>query len=154
MPLLSTTCLPRAGAALLAACACFAHAAPIGAPRVPPAASAPDTAPARTAGEYLRGIAERLVSANPDITYLDPAPNPVPAILVLEIEVEADGRLRDVRVLRRPAFEDMQDTIQIAIDAVRRAGSFGDASHVPPPWKFKEYFLFDEDRRFKPRELD
>jgi len=37
---------------------------------------------------------------------------------------------------------------------VRRAAPFGDVTHVPKPWKFTEVFLFDDDRRFKPRVLD
>jgi hypothetical protein len=27
-------------------------------------------------------------------------------------------------------------------------------SHLPRPWKFSEVFLFDDDRKFKPRLLD
>jgi hypothetical protein len=27
-------------------------------------------------------------------------------------------------------------------------------SRLPRPWKFAEVFLFDDDRRFKPRTLD
>jgi len=27
-------------------------------------------------------------------------------------------------------------------------------SHLPRPWKFIETFLFDDDRKFKPRTLD
>ena len=47
-----------------------------------------------------------------------------------------------------------KDTVQIAIDALNRAAPFGDATHLPRPWKFTEVFLFDDDRRFKPRILD
>ena len=122
------------------------------APAMPAPAS--PARPARTSDEYLRGIALRLVAANPTRTYATPVPDPVPAILCLEIEVDAAGRVRNITVARRPAFADMQDTVPIAIEAVRRAAPFGDATHVPRPWKFREYFLFDEDRRFKPRELD
>ena len=50
----------------------------------------------------------------------------------------------------RPAH----DTIQIAAAAVHRAAPFGDVSRLPRPWKFVETFLFDDDRRFKPRTLD
>jgi hypothetical protein len=37
---------------------------------------------------------------------------------------------------------------------VRRAAPFGDVSRLPRPWKFSEVFLFDDNRRFKPRTLD
>jgi hypothetical protein len=46
------------------------------------------------------------------------------------------------------------DTTQIAIEAVRRAGPFGEVSHLPRPWCFVEVFLFGDDRHFKPRSLD
>jgi hypothetical protein len=119
-----------------------------------PAPAAPQARPAQTSDEYKMQIASRLVAANPGITYLTPAENPLLAIPVLEIEVDADGRVRNIVVTRRPSDEDAQDTIQIAIDAVHRAAPFGDARHVPRPWKFTEVFLFDHDRRFKPRVLD
>jgi hypothetical protein len=46
------------------------------------------------------------------------------------------------------------DTVQMAIDAIRRAAPYGDVSRLSRPWKFVEVFLFDDDRRFKPRTLD
>jgi hypothetical protein len=46
------------------------------------------------------------------------------------------------------------DTTQLAIDAVHRAAPYGSMAHLPHPWKWAETFLFDEERRFKPRELD
>ena len=71
---------------------------------------------------------------------------------VLEIELNADGSVRRIDVLRPP--RQATDTMQLAIDAVRRAAPFGDVSRLPRPWKFAEIFLFDDDRRFKPRTLD
>jgi hypothetical protein len=102
--------------------------------------------------EYRLRFANKLVAANPDRTYTAPAPDPLLAIPVLEIEVNADGSVRRIDVLRVPT--QATDTVQLAIDAVRRAAPFGDATHLPPPWKFPETFLFDDDRRFKPRTLD
>ena len=46
------------------------------------------------------------------------------------------------------------DTIELAMDAVRRAAPFGDVSRLPKPWKFTETFLFNDARKFKPRTLD
>jgi len=96
--------------------------------------------------------AQRVVAANPQSTYLGPAPDPLLAIPVLEIELDANGNVRSIRVLRQP--RQARDTTQLAIDAVRRAAPFGDVSHVPRPWKFTETFLFDDERRFKPRTLE
>ena len=130
-------------------------AAPAPAPRVaqtPAPAPAPYTRPARTVDEYQRQIAARLIAANPKITYLTRAPDILLAIPVLEVEVNADGSVRHIGVMRTPT--QATDTIQIAIDAIRRAAPFGDATQVPKPWKFTEVFLFNDDRHFKPRILD
>jgi hypothetical protein len=93
-----------------------------------------------------------MIAANPKITYTTPSPNPLMAIPVLEIEVNGDGSVRHVTVIRVPT--QATETVQIAIDAVKRAAPFGDATHLPKPWKFTEVFLFDDDGRFKPRILD
>jgi hypothetical protein len=111
-----------------------------------------DAAPVHTADEYQRRIAARLVAANPDITYTTAAPPVLLAIPVLELEVDADGGVIHIDVVRAPAHAD--DTVRIAIDALRRAAPFGDASRVPGPWRFMLTFLFDDQRRFKPRVLD
>ena len=58
----------------------------------------------------------------------------------------------DIDVLRQP--RQARDTTQLAIDAVRRAAPFGSVARLPRPWKFSETFLFNDDRRFKPRTLD
>ena len=81
-----------------------------------------------------------------------PVPQPLLAIPVLEVELNADGSVRRIVVQRQPS--QARDTVQLAIDAVQRAAPFGDVSHLPRPWKFSEVFLFRDDRRFKPRALD
>lgn len=97
-------------------------------------------------------VARRLVAANPHGSYTGPPPDPLLAIPVLEVELNADGSVRRIEVLRQP--REARDTTQLAIDAVRRAAPFGDVSHLPKPWKFSETFLFDDARRFKPRTLE
>lgn len=127
-------------------------------PTVPPAGARPGLSPAlpmaraRNWDEYRAAAARRMVAAHPGITYMGKPPEPLLAIPVLEIELQADGSVRDVRVLRHPS--QARDTTQLAIDAVRRAGPFGPVAHLPRPWRFTEAFLFDDDRRFKPRSLD
>jgi hypothetical protein len=96
--------------------------------------------------------AHRLVDANPERSYSGPTPDPLLAIPVLEVELNADGSVRRIDVLRQP--RQARDTTQLAIDAVRRAAPYGDVSRLPKPWKFSETFLFDDERRFKPRTLD
>ena len=132
------------------------------------AAPAPATLGAAPAGEAKRALptpksghnwaevrqqaAERLIAANPDITYLGRVPDQLLAIPVLEIELNGDGSVRRIEILREP--REAKDTLKIAVDAVRRAAPFGDVSRLPRPWKFTETFLFDDARKFKPRTLD
>ena len=126
-----------------------AHVTPAPAPAPAPA---PYVRAARTADEYKRQMGLRLVAANPKITYTTRAPDVLLAIPVLEVEVNADGSVRHITVVRVPT--QATDTVQIAIDAIKRSAPFGDASQVPRPWKFMQVFLFDDDRRFKPKVLD
>jgi hypothetical protein len=92
------------------------------------------------------------VAANPGGTYTGEPPDILLAIPVLEVELNADGSVRRIEVLRQP--RQARDTTQLAIDAVRRAAPFGDVSRLPRPWRYTESFLFDDARRFKPRTLD
>jgi len=106
----------------------------------------------RSFDEVRRQAAERMVAANPTITYTGKVPDPLLAIPVLEVELNGDGSIRRIEVLRHP--RQAKDTVQIAADAVKRAAPFGDVSRLPRPWKFVETFLFDDDRKFKPRTLE
>jgi hypothetical protein len=156
----------RVGALLLLAAALLAACAPsrprVDAPVALPQPARPPSAeprvelpaPLRAANwdQYRRHAAQRLVAANPAHTYIGAVPEPLLAIPVLELELNGDGSVRRIKVLRYPG--QALDTVQIAIDAVRRAEPFGDVSRLPKPWKFAEVFLFDDSRRFKPRTLD
>jgi hypothetical protein len=138
---------PKAGAAAPTP----APAAAVPAPRPDaPRLAAPGAV--RNWNELRLQAAQRMVAANPGVTYSGAVPDPLLAIPVLEIELNADGSIRRIEVLRNP--RQAVDTVQLAIDAVRRAAPFGDVSRLPKPWKFAETFLFNDDRKFKPRTLD
>jgi hypothetical protein len=145
-------------AAWLAGCASRTTPAPEAPAQMRPAVPVPaqplaaPQAPARNWAEYRLRAAKRLVAANPQMTYTGEVPEPLLAIPVLEIELRADGSVARIDVMRHPS--QAKDTTQLAIDAVNRAAPFGDVSRLPKPWKFSEVFLFDDDRRFKPRSLD
>lgn len=155
MPFIDCLARPRrwtlAALALLAACS-----AP--APPAPPAAPAASSValvrpgPVRTWSELRLQAGHRLVEANPALTYTGTVPDVLLAIPVLEIELNGDGSIRRIEVLRKPG--QAPDTLQLAMDAVRRAAPFGDVSRLPKPWKFAETFLFNDERKFKPRSLD
>jgi len=129
------------------------HPAPVqGKAPAAPAVALPTPRAMRSWDDVRLQAAQRIVSANPHGTYMGEVPEALLAIPVLEIELNGDGSVRRILVLRQP--RQAHDTIQIAADAVRRAAPFGDVSRLPRPWKFVETFLFDDDRRFKPRTLD
>ncbi len=148
-------------AALLAACSSAPPPAPAPAPGRP-AAPAPVPAPSagvlpapetpRSAAQLRLQAARRLVAANPTMSYTGAVPEPLLAIPVLEVELNADGSVRRIDVMRYPS--QAKDTTQLAMDAIRRAAPYGDVSRLPKPWKFTETFLFRDDRKFKPRTLD
>ena len=129
-------------------------------PPAPPASAAAARRPlplappqaARNWDEFRLQAARRLVQAHPDGSYTGPVPEPLLAIPVLEVELNADGSVRRIEVLRHP--RQARDTTQLAIDAVHRAAPYGAMSRLPRPWKWAEVFLFGEQRRFKPRTLD
>lgn len=123
--------------------------APAAAPK-PPGMPAPKAV--RTHDELRRQAAERLVMANPERTYTTAAPTHLLTVIVLEVEVKADGSVRRVNVVRKPRYA--PETLQMAIDAIHKAAPFGDVRRMPEPWKFTETFLFEEDRRFKPLTLN
>jgi hypothetical protein len=142
-----------AGVAALAACSSPMPSAPPAAPVAGrPQGLPPGSQAMRSWDEVRLNAARRLVAANPGLTYTSTPPDPLLAVPVLEIELNGDGSVRRIEVLRVP--RQAQDTVQIAIDAVRRAAPFGDVSRLPRPWKFAETFLFNDDRKFKPRTLD
>lgn len=138
------------GLVTLAACAPPRAPSPLGA--ATPPSLPPNATRARNWDDYKLRVGQRLVAANPDSTYTGVVPEPLLAIPVLEIELNADGSVRRVVVQRQPS--QARDTVKLAMAAVDRAAPFGSVAHLPRPWKFSEVFLFRDDRRFKPRVLD
>ncbi len=124
---------------------------PVKAPAAAVDALGPPKTP-RNHAELRRQAAQRLVAANPDRSYMGAVPEVLLAIPVLEIELKADGQVQHIKVLRRPG--QALDTVQLAMDAVHRAAPFGNVSALPKPWVFSETFLFNDQRKFKPRTLD
>lgn len=118
--------------------------------RAPVRLPAPSTP--RTWNEARRQAAQRMVAANPGMSYTDKPPFMLLAIPVLTIELHADGSVRHISVMRQPS--QARDTVQLAMEAIRNAAPFGSVAHLPKPWRFNETFLFRQDRSFKPMTLD
>lgn len=110
----------------------------------------PDT-PRNWADARLQA-AKRMVLANADQVYTGKPPDILLAIPVMSIELNADGSIRNISVMRYPS--QARETVDMAIAAIRRAAPFGDVSRLPKPWKFNETFLFNDERKFKPMTLD
>jgi hypothetical protein len=110
--------------------------------------------PARVLGwaAYRLQAALRMVAAHPDTSYMGEPPEPLLGIPVLEVQLNADGSVRHIKVLREPV--EAKECTQLAIDVVLRAAPYGDVTRLPKPWRFVETFLFDDEHRFKPRTLD
>jgi hypothetical protein len=119
-----------------------------------PKVSLPPAPAVRSWDEFKRQAARRMVAASPKASYTSQVQPMLFGIPILEIEVNADGTVRNISVTRPPANVDAQNTIDYAMEAVRRGAPYGDVSRLPKPWKWTEVFLFDDKRKFKPRSLD
>lgn len=96
----------------------------------------------------------RMVAASPQASYMGKPPPMLFGIPILEIELNGDGTVRNISVTRPPANIDAANTVDHAIEAIRRGAPYGDVSRLPRPWKWTEVFLFNDKRQFKPRSLE
>ena len=129
----------------------------------PPSASAADLGPrvtlpapvaARTLDEFKKQAARRMVAAAPRHSYMGTPPPMMFGITILEIEVNGDGSVRNIGVVRPPANPAAAAVMDVAKEAIRRGAPYGDVSKLPKPWKWTEVFLFNDKSQFKPRTLD
>jgi len=109
---------------------------------------------ARNWDEFKKMAGRRMVAASPKGSYMGKPPPMLFGIPVMEIELNADGSVRNVIVTRVPANAMAANTIEFAKEAIRRGAPYGDVSKLPKPWKWTEVFLFNDQRQFKPRSLD
>lgn len=116
----------------------------------------PEPAPApriaATIDEYKVLVAQRIAGANISSTFHGVLPAMLPAIVVLDISVDRDGALTNVRVHRS---RDEQAS-KVALAAVRLAAPFPQPLRLIRPGhhlEFSETFLFDDDYRFQLRSL-
>ena len=96
--------------------------------------------------------ARRLIAANPNTSYTGRVPDVLLAIPVFSVQLNGDGSIRHIDVMRYP--HQARETVDIAKAALHRAEPFGDVSHLPKPWRFTETFLFNDQRQFKPLTFD
>ncbi len=122
------------------------------APATAPAAQAPVAqAPARNWDEYKVRAARRIMQTSAGETFSGPIPERLQSIPVVQVELNRDGSVRNVTVLRVPKFS--PQTLQMATAAIRRAGPFEPVGHLPRPWQYAETFLYNDDLKFQIRSL-
>ena len=106
---------------------------------------------ARSWDEYRLQAARRITQTSPDETFSGPVPEPLQSIPVLQVQLNRDGSIKRIEVLRTPTNK--PETIDMAMRAIRRAAPFGSVAHLPQPWQFNETFLYDYDFKFQLRTL-
>lgn len=119
--------------------------------REPTAAPAPP--PSLTLDAYKAHVARHIVERNADRTFSGRLPPMLPAIVVVNITVDHDGRLADVQVQRsRDA-----NAARVALASMLRSGPLprphGLLAANSRAMTFSETFLFDRDYRFQLRTL-
>jgi protein TonB len=109
------------------------------------------TPPPAGLDDYKTQVAQHVASHNPEHQYSGTLPAMLPAIVVLEITVDQDGRMTDVAVQRaRDAH-----AAQVALASMRRS------EPLPPPQRlaragpltFSETFLFADAERYQLRSI-
>jgi len=101
--------------------------------------------------EYKTIVARHLVAHNPERIYNGILPPLLPAIVVLVITVDAEGRLAEVRVQRSRD----PDASEVALAAVRRSTPLPAPRQLAASGRvtFLETFLFADDSRYQLRSL-
>lgn len=120
---------------------------------VRPFTSSPASKPAPAGlDDYKIQVAQHVLRHNPERHFNGKLPDMLPAIVVLKITVDRDGRLAEVVVQRSRD----PDASQIALDSMRRS------TPLPPPQQlaqasgkltFSETFLFADANRYQLRSL-
>lgn len=118
---------------------------PAGTMTLPPSSNSNANAPDMLV--YRVQTAKKIMQANGGATFAGTLPDPLAAIPVIEISLNADGSIRGLDVTRVPRF--YPETVQTAMAAIRKAAPFGSVAHLPQPWVFNETFLFNDDLKFQ-----
>jgi protein TonB len=114
-----------------------------------PAPAVPLSSPSAVAlDDYKTEVARHVREHNPEHRYSGTLPPLLPAIVVLEITVDPDGRMTDVAVQRsRNAAAS-----QVALESVRRSVPLP-RPRGPGNVTFSETFLFADEGRYQLRSL-
>ena len=114
-------------------------------------ASPQSLAPPADWDAYRRRAARQILRTSEGESFTGAVPEPLRSIPVLQVQLNRDGSVRNIVVLRTPKFS--PETIEMAKRAIRRAAPFEPVGMLPAPWQFTETFLYNEDLRFQLRSL-
>ncbi len=98
--------------------------------------------------------AHQITKANPNQIFWEDTPDILFGIPILKVIVGPGGYIQEIIVLRKPQNPEATDTLQLAINAIRRAEPFKYLVVNDEPVEFVQTFLFRNDRKFKLRVLD
>jgi hypothetical protein len=148
-------------AAVLAGCGSKPMPPHTPAPAPAPAATAPRPAAAppavsglpavRTWAEYRRRAAQMIMAANASSVAAGKLQDPLYGIPVVQIQLNPDGSIRNLDFMRQSKVG--PETNNLALQAIRRIGSFGPVSNLPQPWQFNETFLYNDGLKFQLRTI-
>ena len=96
----------------------------------------------------------KISKANEPEIYWDQPPTILFAIPILKVYLNSNGSIAATQILRIPSNPAAQETVDLAIAAIKRAEPFYIPSEARPPYEFIQTFLFRDDLKFKLRVLD
>lgn len=127
----------------------------------PSVARPPTASPSPTPGEfqpihldaYKIDVAQRILAGNADTIFSGQLPPMLPAIVVVNISIDADGQLSKAVVQRSRS----QEASRVALASLRRVGSYPKPARLlrsgSKVLEFSETFLFNADYKFQLRTL-
>ncbi len=121
----------------------------------PSAAAAPPhrAAPTISVDDYKMLVAKRIMQTNPGLVFSGSLPPMLPAVVVLNLSVDKDGRLSGVEVQRSRDSEASQVAVAAAKHAVPYPEPLHLLAHGHKTLNFSETFLFGDHYHFKLRTL-
>lgn len=135
--------LPVLAAALLLAGAAQAQFSVLPAPQLK---GAPRASEATSDDAYKADAARHLYSAYPQRIYKGVLPPFIYSVMVVQTEIDEQGQVRDVAVLRTPAADEVAPWV---IAMVRRAGPYPAPAKLPGGARWVEIFLVDKGGKFQ-----
>jgi TonB family protein len=113
-----------------------------------------ETSSPRTLSEWKRSAAERIQAANRTLVYAGAPPNPLRAVVVVEMTVSADGQVRRAELLRAPGHAKELGTVALkTVNAASPLPAPPKALLAQGSMKTTETWLFRDDGQFRLRSL-